>query len=83
MSSSSLSEYYANWEKKVAAIEAEAEEMRPPSSSSLGQTPRQSPDAPLDPKKIKYALGKPLTAEEFAEYRRTHTGTRVVGQASM
>lgn len=92
-STASLSDYYARWEAKVKALEREADEIGPPqqhapspslsAAAAAGRAVVQDPNNPLDPSKIKYALGKPLTEEEFREYQRTAAGAsaKVVGSA--
>lgn len=72
-------------------MEREADEIGPPQqhapspslSSAAAAGGAVVPNNPLDPSKIKYALGKPLTEEEFREYQRTAAGAnaKIVGSA--
>lgn len=95
----SLSEYYKKWERIASDLGEEAQSVRPgsqqppppgalPDSAALQAAARAQAQAeaagPLDPSKISYSFGKPMSEAEFLAYRKTRAGAgaRVVGTST-
>ena len=95
-SANNLGDYYKKWEKFARDLDEESRDMRPP--GSLGSQKHDSAtlqaaaraqaqaeaEGPLDPSKISYSFGKPMSEAEFLAYRKTRAGanSRIVGTSS-
>lgn len=92
-----MSEYYKKWEQIASDLDKEAQDMRPstsrPQQGSLHDSAtlqaaaraqaQAEAEGPLDPSKISYSFGKPMTEAEFLAYRKSSAGAgaRVVGSS--
>ena len=87
---SDLNAYYKRWEDIVREEEDEEEPAPLPGparsyaqalgSQVVGVAPDGSKHA-VDPKKLSFSIGKPLTEEEFAAHRARHPNSRPIASA--